>query len=248
MKIKVLGTGNAFNQEARFNSSYLIKSNGINTLIDCGFTVPLALQNESIEFSSIDYILITHYHGDHYAGLASLLLGLRYASPQYKNLTIIGPGNIKEKVEGLFKVLYPGTEDLLTQLNINFQSVLTSGDKLKTKDFNLEIYPMVHSSDALPVGYVFEKNRLKVGFSGDTSWHNGLIPFIKSCDKLIIECNFVQKVGEGHISIEELEASELIQLKKKNIYLTHLYSESANKSKQLGYNTLSDGDDLYFKS
>ena len=103
MKIKVLGTGNAFNQEARFNSAFSIEMNSATILVDCGFTVPLALQKEGVEFSSIDYIVITHYHGDHYAGLASILLGLKYVSPQYKKLTIIGPGNVSEKLKGLFK-------------------------------------------------------------------------------------------------------------------------------------------------
>ena len=247
MKIKVLGTGNAFNQEARLNSAYLIETTQATILIDCGFTVPFALQKSSIHFSSIDYILITHYHGDHYAGLASLLLGLKYVSPQYKKLTIIGPGDIKEKLRDLFEVLYPGTIDLINELNIDFMSVNPLGDKLQTKYFDLEIYPMEHSNLALPVGYVFEKNGFKIGFSGDTCWHDGLTSFIESCDKLILECNFVEKVGEGHISIQELESSKLIQFKKKHIYLTHLHKESAKKANELGYNFLNDGEELHFK-
>ena len=157
MKIKVLGTGNAFNQEARLNSAYLIETTQATILIDCGFTVPLALQKASIQFSSIDYILITHYHGDHYAGLASLLLGLKYVSPQYKKLTIIGPGDVKEKLIDLFEVLYPGTKGLINELHIDFMPVNHLGDKLQTKYFDLEIYPMEHSDLALPVGYIFEK-------------------------------------------------------------------------------------------
>ena len=247
MKVKVLGTGNAFNQEARLNSAYLIEITQATILVDCGFTVPLALQKERIQFSSLDYILITHYHGDHYAGLASLILGLKYVSPQHKQLTIIGPGNIKEKLIDLFEVLYPGTKDLINELNINFVSVNRIGDKLKTKYFNLEVFPMKHSEIALSVGYIFEKNGFKIGFSGDTSWHDGLASFIQACDKLILECNFVKKVDVGHISIQELESSELIQFKKKHIYLTHLHEKSAKMANELGYNFLNDGEKLYFK-
>ncbi len=248
MKVKVLGTGNAFNQQSRFNSSYLININGINVLIDCGFTVPLALQNEGVEFSSIDYILITHYHGDHYAGLASILLGLKYISPQHKKLTIIGPGNIETKIKSLMDVLYPGNIHLFNELNLNLKSVSILGDKLKTNDFNLEVFPMVHSEMTLPIGYIFEKKNIKIGFSGDTCWHSGLIPFIQSCDKLIIECNFSCKIGDAHLSVEELELSDLIRSKKKHVFLTHLSSESAKKALEYGYNILSDGDDLYFES
>lgn len=247
MKVKVLGSGNAFNQGMRLNSAFLIGTNNVNVLIDCGFTVPYALQKESIQFSSVDYILISHYHGDHYAGLASLLLGLKYVSPQYKKLTIIGPGDIQEKVIKLLEILYPGTENLIDDLNLEFREVNHLGEKLITKHFNLEIHPMQHSDLVLPVGYIMERNGFKIGFSGDTCWHDGLISLIESCDKLILECNFVHKVGDGHISIEELELSEFIQNKMKDIYLTHLCAESANKAEELGYNILSDGDNLCFK-
>ena len=247
MKVKVLGTGNAFNQQSRFNSSYLIDINGVNILIDCGFTVPLALQREGVEFSALDYILITHYHGDHFAGLASLLLGLKYISPQQKKLIIIGPGNIEMRIKSLIDVLYSGSKSVLDELNLNLQSVSKFGDKLKTNHFDLEVFPMVHSENALPVGYVFHKNNFKIGFSGDTCWHDGLVPFIQSCDKLIIECNFTHKIGNAHISIEDLELSKLIQSKKEHIFLTHLSSESAKKALDFGYNILSDGDDLHFK-
>ena len=54
MKVNVLGTGNAFNLQGRMNSSYLVDTEQHRILVDCGFTVPLALQNEQIEFSSID--------------------------------------------------------------------------------------------------------------------------------------------------------------------------------------------------
>ncbi|MBO72743.1 MAG: hypothetical protein CMD35_03910 [Flavobacteriales bacterium] len=248
MEITVLGTGNAFSEDTRFNSAFLIKTNKFNALIDCGFTVPLALQKEGIPFSSIDYILITHYHGDHYAGLASLLLGLKYVSPQYKKLTIIGPGDLEQKVYTLLNVLYPGTERLIQDLNIEFKGVNPSGEELKTKDFNLEIHPMIHSDLALPVGYVLQSNGFKMGFSGDTAWHDGVTSFLTNCSNAILECNFSEKIGEGHISVEELEASEIVQKKKKNIFLTHLHTESSEKAKKLGYNVLSDGDVLNFKS
>lgn len=246
MKIKVLGTGNAFNQENRFNSAYLIDIEDSRVLVDCGFTVPLSLQIKCVKFSSIDYVVITHYHGDHYAGLSSLLLGLKYTSPQTKKLTIIGPGNVKKKIERLITILYPGNKDVLDDLNLDFKSVSTSGDRLENNCFSLDVYPMAHSELSLPVAYIFEKDNFRIGFSGDTSWHSGIILFAKSCDKLILECNFAKKMSKGHISVEELELSELIQLKKKHVYLTHLSGASAEKASELGYNVLSDGDDLFF--
>lgn len=248
MKVNVLGTGNAFNLQGRMNSSYLVDTKQRRILIDCGFTVPLALQNEQIEFSSIDYVFITHYHGDHFAGLAALLLGLKYVYKQTKQLKIIGPGDVKSKVTELMKILYSGTENLVNELKIEFISVSVHGDSIKLDEMVINVHKMIHSEASLPVGYVLKVNRFSIGFSGDTSWHEGIIPFVNSCDKVILECNFSETVGEGHISVEELESSMEIQKRKADLYLTHLYEASAKKASELGYQTLSDADAFIFET
>jgi len=248
MKVKVLGTGNAFNQQCRLNSSFLLDSQDLRILIDCGFTAPLALQKEKIEFSSIDYVFITHYHGDHFAGIASLLLGLKYVFKQHKKLTIIGPGDVKAKVIELLTVLYAGTEVMVYELNIEFVSVPIEGSTLNIGEMHVDVHKMIHSEASLPVGYVLKINTFRIGFSGDTSWHDGIIPFVNSCDKVILECNFSETIGEGHISVEELECSIEIQEKKADLYLTHLYEGSSKKASKFGYQTLSDGDELNFET
>jgi ribonuclease BN (tRNA processing enzyme) len=248
MKIKILGTGNAFNLQARLNSSFLLDIDEKIILVDCGFTVPFALQKENISYSSVDYIFVTHYHGDHYAGLASFILALKHVSKQYKPLNIVGPGNVKAKVVELMSVLYPGSSSLVEKLNINFLSVPVNGGSIKLCKFEVDIYKMIHSEASLPVGYIFKINNFKLGFSGDTSWHTGIPLFVNRCDKIILECNFSERLGESHISVDELEASSEIQLKKKDIYLTHLHEDSSYRARNLGYNTLSDSDELYFKT
>jgi len=246
VKLKVLGTGNAFNQQSRMNSSYLVEVGDKNVLIDCGFTVPFALQKENISFSTLDYILITHYHGDHFAGLSALLLALKYITPQEKKLTIIGPGSVMAKVKELQKVLYSGTEKLLDELNLEFFSVDQKGGDYDLGDFKLSVLPMVHSDDAIPVGYIIQNQSYKLGFSGDTCWHEGVEKLIQKSDSIILECNFIERIGEGHISVQELESSQVVLSNKSNIYLTHLYEGSSEQALKLNYNVLRDGEDLVF--
>lgn len=246
MDIKILGSGNAFNQDERLNSAYLINSDNNNILVDCGFTVPYALQKLKFKFCDLDYIFITHYHGDHYAGLSALLLGLKHIYPLEKELTIVGPGDVRSKVLELLKVLYGGTEKLLDELNLKFVSVVQNGGKYKEGNLCFESVQMNHSKKAEPVGYILSLEGKNIGFSGDTCWHDGIEPFVNACDKVLLECNFADKVGEGHISVDELESSQVIQQLKPQIYLSHLYEGSALKANTLGYNTLSDGDELNF--
>ncbi len=243
VSVKVLGSGNAFNQGNRLNASYLVESEGQKILIDCGFTTPLALQQNNIPSNEIDAVLITHYHGDHFAGLAAFLLALRYTSPQKKQLLIIGAEDVKRKVYELIKVLYPGSEKIFKLLDIKFQTITESfyiGETL------VNAIPMLHSVESLPFGFILNCNSVKIGFSGDTCWHKGVEELITKADSVFLECNLAVKVGKGHISVEELEESELIQSRKDHIYLTHLSDVSYALASGKGYKCLADGDDYSF--
>ena len=242
LRVKVLGSGNAFNQGNRLNSSYLVEFKDKKILIDCGFTTPLALQQNNIPSNEIDFVLITHYHGDHFAGLSAFLLALNYTSPQKKQLVIIGAEDVKQKVYDLVKTLYPGSEKILKKLDINFQTITK---KMILGEIIVESIPMIHSIASLPFGFVIDFDSYKIGFSGDTSWHEGVECLIAKSDYVFLECNLAKKLGKGHLSVEELEESELVQSKKDQIYLTHLSDVSYLLALEKGYKCLSDGD--YFK-
>lgn len=243
VKVRVLGSGNAFNQNNRLNSSYLVESKEQKILIDCGFTTPLALQQNDIPCNEIDAVLITHYHGDHFAGLSAMLLALSYTSLQKKQLLIVGAEDVEDRVRELVKVLYPGSEKVFNTLDIKFQTITKS---FKIGGISVEAIPMIHSVEALPYGFILDFNFKKIGFSGDTCWHAGVVDLITRVDAVFLECNLVKKVGKGHISVEELEESKLVQSKKSNIYLTHLSGASYRLAEEKDYNCIADADTYTF--
>jgi ribonuclease Z len=57
-------------------------------------------------FKAIDYILFTHYHGDHISGLPGLLLTIGNCE-RTEPLTLIGPRGLRKIVEGLL-LIAPG--------------------------------------------------------------------------------------------------------------------------------------------
>lgn len=246
-QLKILGSGNAFNEGIRLNSAYVLASDNKNILIDCGFTVPYALQKAEISFNSIDYIFITHYHGDHVAGISAFLLALKYIYPQNKKLVVVGPGNVKTKLAAVLQVLYPGAEELLDTLNLEFINVhFQEKRKYSINELDFEVFPMQHSSEVLPVGYIFNNKKFKIGFTGDTGWHNALEDFLKKIDIAIVECNFAEKLGQAHLSVEELEKNPFVEKYKNQIYLTHLTAESALKAIEKGFHTLKDFEEYSF--
>jgi len=76
MKIKFLGTGGAFDFE-KGNASAVVQLKDKKILIDCGFSTLGELVEKNVA-KDIDYILLTHLHGDHVGSLPTLLPYFQY--------------------------------------------------------------------------------------------------------------------------------------------------------------------------
>ncbi len=55
-------------------------------------------------------ILISHLHGDHFAGLPFLMLEYMWESPRKRILTIAGPRHLEQRTCALFHNMYPAHE------------------------------------------------------------------------------------------------------------------------------------------
>ena len=104
--ICLLGTGGMMPLPGRWLTSCLIRYNGTTLLIDCGEGTQVTMRETGWSFKAIDYILFTHYHGDHISGLPGLLLTIGNCE-RTEPLTLIGPRGLKKIVEGLL-LIAPG--------------------------------------------------------------------------------------------------------------------------------------------
>ena len=80
MQLRFVGCGDAFGSGGRYNTCFHVTGQNVNFLIDCGASVaagPEAARH--IARDDIDLILITHFHGDHFAGLPFLLLDAQFS-------------------------------------------------------------------------------------------------------------------------------------------------------------------------
>ena len=90
MQLQFVGCGDAFGSGGRFNTCFHVTGDDVNFLIDCGASSLPALKRLGIARDDIDLILITHFHGDHFAGLPFLLLDAQF-SRRSRPLVIAGP-------------------------------------------------------------------------------------------------------------------------------------------------------------
>src|SRR5262245_37966991 len=103
MQLTVVGCGDAFGSGGRFNSCYLVESGGKTLALDFGASTMVALKQRGISPNTIDAVVLSHLHGDHFGGLPFLMLDSQFDSRRDKPLTIIGPIGTSERLPALIE-------------------------------------------------------------------------------------------------------------------------------------------------
>ena len=101
-EVTILGSSSATPVHNRNPTAQLLNCNEKFYLIDCAEGTQQQLIKFGLKASKIDYIFISHLHGDHYFGLIGLLSSM-HLNGRIKPLYIYGPGAIREILELQFK-------------------------------------------------------------------------------------------------------------------------------------------------
>jgi len=101
-EVTILGSSSATPVYNRNPTAQLLNCNEKFYLIDCGEGTQQQLIRYGIKASKIDFIFISHLHGDHYFGLIGLLSSL-HLNGRIKELKIFGPAALQEILAVQFK-------------------------------------------------------------------------------------------------------------------------------------------------
>src|SRR5260370_22017026 len=105
MQLRFVGCGDAFGSGGRLNTCFHVTGERVNFLIDCGASSLPALKRLGIARENIDLILITHFHGDHFAGLPFLLLDAQF-SRRTRPLVLAAPEGIALPLTQVMEALF----------------------------------------------------------------------------------------------------------------------------------------------
>jgi ribonuclease BN (tRNA processing enzyme) len=239
MQLRFVGCGDAFGSGGRSNTCFHVTGERSNFLIDCGATSLPALKRLGIARDAIDLILITHFHGDHFAGLPFLLLDAQF-SRRSRPLVIAGPEGIEMRLAAVMEALF----EHCSKTQQRFELSVVSLKPEQTQNFGaVKVTPfsVVHGESGGPfLGYRIEAEERVIAYSADTEWTETLVPLAREADLFIAEAYYYDKIVKNHLSLTTLQA-HLSKIKPKRLILTHMSDDMLGRLDTLGHAAAQDG-------
>ena len=239
MQLRFVGCGDALGSGGRFNTCFHVTGASVNFLIDCGASSLPALKRLGIARDDIDLILITHFHGDHFAGLPFLLLDAQFTR-RTRPLVIAGPDGIETRLANLMEALFEHSSK--TQQRFDLSVVALAPEQSRTfGEVKVTPYPVVHGKSGGPfLAYRIEAEGRVVTYSADTEWTDTLVLAARGADLFIAEAYYYDKIVKNHLSLKTLEA-HLPEINAKRLVLTHMSDDMLTRLGELPYTAAHDG-------
>src|SRR5580698_3257794 len=124
MQLQFVGCGDALGSGGRYNTCFHLIGDKVNCLIDCGASSLPALKRLGIAREAIDLVLITHFHGDHFAGLPFLLLDAQFTR-RTRPLVIAGPEGIEARLTQVMEALFENSSKTRQRFDLSVVALRT---------------------------------------------------------------------------------------------------------------------------
>jgi len=220
MHLTIIGSGDAFGSGGRYNTCFMLKTAKATLLVDCGASVLPALNAQNVDRNSIDAIVLSHLHGDHFGGLPFFLLDAQFLARREKPLLIAGPPGTRARLEVAMEVFFPKSAGskwkfpwLVKEIEVG-----VADDVLGHTIVTAEV---IHQSGAPSTALRLSDGGKTFAYSGDTEWTDALIPIARGADLFICECYGFEGKLSGHLSWEVLKP-RLGDLGAKQTMVTHM--------------------------
>jgi ribonuclease BN (tRNA processing enzyme) len=239
MQLRFVGCGDAFGSVGRFNTCFHVRGANVNFLIDCGASSLPALKRFGIARDDIDLVLITHFHGDHFAGLPFLLLDAQFTR-RTRPLVIAGPEGIEARLTQAMEVMFEHSSKTRQRFDLSVVA-LKPGETRSFGAVTVTPFAVVHGESGGPfLAYRVEAEGGIIAYSADTEWTETLIPVARDADLFIAEAYYYDRIVKNHLSLTTLEA-HLPKIKPKRLILTHMSDDILGRLDTLDYTAASDG-------
>jgi len=227
-ELVVLGSGGFSpaddGREVRNPSGYaLILPSGDSLLLDFGFGNLRQYARAGLKIERIKYVLLSHFHLDHWGDLPALLFVLHYnIKPRGGALTVAGPAGTEKLIKNLSAATFGYTEPSGYELKI---AELAPEQNPPFGDFAVSCFKVNHTAEAL--AYRLTVGEKSIAYTGDAKPTSGLAEFCAGADLLIADAGLANSLpNKPHMTVSQ--ACELARdSRAKLTLLSHLSPNAA---------------------
>ena len=225
MKMVILGSGTSVPHAQRASAAHWLQTDNGSLLLDCSSDAAHRMAEEQLDWPNLDTIWISHFHLDHFGGLATFLFGTKWApqtQQRRKPLTIFGGAGLK----ALFTTFDQANDyQLLKQsFPIEVREVETTAEFEILPGLRAQTFSTPHTCESLAIRLTDTQAKSLV-YTSDTGYSEALAEFARGADLLLLECSFrSDKPITTHLQLAD--AMNLARLARpRKVVLTHLYPE-----------------------
>jgi len=238
--VTLLGTGDAFASFGRSQAGYMIDAPGGRILLEAGPDLLKALKSSGFATDSFDLLLISHLHGDHFAGLPFLILDYMWETRRKKVLTIAGPAKLEQRTWLLMRTMFPHFELDRIKHKLKFV-VLEPGDSTRLGRFKVSAIRSPHTKPDISLSLRIDGGGKSIVFSGDSGWNDELVELSAGADLFLCECTYFDSVKlKFHLNYPLLAANR-DKFKVGRMVLTHLGREVLSRKDEIALEMGYDG-------
>ena len=234
VRLRFVGAGDAFGSGGRFQTCLLLEGAGDAVLVDCGATSLVALKRAGVDPADVGAVLLSHLHGDHFGGVAFLILDAQF-SRRTRPLLIAGPLAVQARVEAAMEVFFPGSTRVARKFSTTFVE-MRPREASAIGPATVTPFPVVHESGAPSYALRVEYAGKRIAYSGDTEWTDALIDVACDTDLFVCEAYVYDRRIRYHLDYATL-ATNASRIHTRRMILTHM-----------GPDMLSHGADSRFES
>ncbi len=241
MRVRFLGSGDAFGNGGRFQTCIHLASDGAQLCVDCGASSLVAMRRFGVDPHALDAIVLSHLHGDHFGGVPFLVLDGQFRR-RTRPLTVVGPSGVEARVRQAMEVLFPGSTAVERRFVTRFVE-WADRTPLHLGPFTVTPFEVVHASGAPPYALRVSCGGKVVTYSGDTEWTDALLEAARDADLFIAEALFFDKRVKYHLDFQTL-AAERARLACRRLVVTHMGEEMLARLGELGIEAAEDGREI----
>jgi ribonuclease BN (tRNA processing enzyme) len=211
MKLTVIGHWGAYPAAREATSGYLLQTDELNVLLDCGSGVLSHVQTY-LPLEKLDAVILSHYHTDHMADIYSL---------QYATMILTLLGKREKPLTIYAREDHQVFETLHYETYCQAQAISTE-TLLQLGDIQFSFFENVHPAPCLSIRA--ERGDRVLAYTADSEWTDELLKTANGADVLLCEASLYDKQRgtiKGHLTGKQ--AGELAaRAGAKNLILTHL--------------------------